>query len=210
MTARKQDRPLSARLAVLSEAVPAAQRRARECEMTHRRVVAEIAQLTDAVAEAYADDDEARAAKASKQRATLELGSLRDAEERLEGARRAQQRADVERATFAAENLPGLLHERADEAQAVARQVEQALARLMQAHVAWTATEQDVAALFRLAGRETRDVARFPAELAELVRHARRVGAIEVPAPLPVAIAGAPARAPRAKREIADAQAEAT
>jgi hypothetical protein len=44
MTARK--RPLSARLAELGEAVPAAQRRARECEIAHRKVVAEIAQLT--------------------------------------------------------------------------------------------------------------------------------------------------------------------
>jgi hypothetical protein len=65
MTARK--RPLSARLVELGEAVPAAQRRARECEVAHRRVVAEIARLTDAVADAYASSDEARAAKASKQ-----------------------------------------------------------------------------------------------------------------------------------------------
>ena len=35
---------------------------------------------------------------------------------------------------------------------------------------------------------------RFPDALGELVRHAKRVGDIEVPAPLPVGIASAPTR----------------
>jgi hypothetical protein len=55
MTARKT--PLSDRLAELNAAVPVAQQRARECELAHRRVVAEIARLTDAVTDAYADSD---------------------------------------------------------------------------------------------------------------------------------------------------------
>jgi hypothetical protein len=130
MTARKQDRPLSARLDKLGAALVAAKQRERECELGHRRVAAEIAQLTDAIADAYADNDEARAAKASTQRASLEQGRLREAEERLQGARRAAQRADVERATFAAGTIDGLIAEREVDALAAARAVEDAVEEL--------------------------------------------------------------------------------
>lgn len=188
MTRRAKERPLSDRLAALGEAMTAAKQRERECELEHRRVDAEIAQLTDAIADAYADNDEARAAKASKQRASLEDGSLREAEERLEGARRAVQRADVERATFAAENIDGLLAERQGDALAVARAVENAVEDLGQAHAAWNGVESDVAGLLRLAGRDTRDVPTFPDPLANLVRDARRAGGVGVPAPLPQAL----------------------
>ena len=136
MTARK--RPLSARLAELGEAVPAAQRRARECEIAHRKVVAEIAQLTDAVTDAYADGDEPRAAKASKQRAALEQGSLREAEERLEGAKRAVAKAEAERGLLAAENVDGLIAERQPDARAAAQAVEDAVEQLGRAHAAWS------------------------------------------------------------------------
>jgi hypothetical protein len=198
MTARK--RPLSARLAELGEAVPAAQRRARECEIAHRRVVAEIAQLTDAVANAYADGAEDRAAKASKQRAALEQGSLREAEERLEGAKRAVAKAEAERGLFAAENVDGLIAERRADATAAAAAVEGAVEQLGQAHAQWTGLENEVAALLRLAGRDTRGMPRFPERLADLVRDARKAGGVEVPPPVPGGHAVAPPLSRRAAR----------
>lgn len=185
MTPRTRSTPLSARLAELGAAVPVAQQRARECETTHRRVVAEIEQLTDVVADAYADDDETRAAKASKQRAALESGSLREAEERLEGAKRAVSRAEADRGLFAAEHLAGLLRERVDAATTVAQAAVTAVEQLGQAHAAWNAEHTEVSALLRLAGQDTREMPRFPEQLEQLVREARRVGGVQVPAPLP-------------------------
>ena len=183
MTPRKQDRPLTARLAQLGEALVAAKQRVRERELEHRRVAAEIAQLTDAVANAFADNDEARAAEASKQRASLEQGGLREAEERLEGARRAAQHADVERATFAAENIDGLIAERQSDAEAVARAVDDAVGQLGRAHADWQAVGGEVATLLRLAGRDT-SLPAFPPRLADLVRDSRRAQAV-VPPPVP-------------------------
>ena len=65
MSARKQNRPLSARLAVLGEAVASASRRAREAELEARRVEVDIARLKDVTLDAYAAGDDAKAAKAS-------------------------------------------------------------------------------------------------------------------------------------------------
>jgi len=189
MTARTKQ-PLNARLAEHGAAVTTAKQRVRELELTHGRVAADVARLRDATVDSFADGDEQRAAKASRERATLERDGLPEAVERLEGARRALQRAEVEAGAFAVEHLDGLVRERSEQAHAAARQVEEALDGLAKAYAAWTAVEQDVAGLYRLAGQPTQDVARFPAELAELVRHARRVGDVEVPAPLPVAMAG--------------------
>jgi hypothetical protein len=196
MTPRKT--PLSDRLAALSEAVPAANRRARECELAHRRVVAEIAQLTDAVTDAYADGDEGRAAKASKQRAALEQGSLREAEERLEGARRAVQRADVERSTFAMENIDGLIAERRADATAAAAAVEEAVEALGEAHARWQGVAAEVMSLLRLTGGDTRLPA-FPEKLSDLVRDARRAGGVGCPPPVP----GGHAVVPPVAREAA-------
>ena len=175
---------MSARLVALSEAVPAAQRRARECELEHRRVSGEIARLTDAVTDSYADGDEARAAKASKQRALLEQGSLREAAERLEGAKRAVAKAEAERGLYAAENVDGLVAERAPDARAAAEAVEAAVERLGRAHAAWQGVASDVAGLLRLAGRDTR-LPGFPEQLATLVKDARRSDGVTVPPPLP-------------------------
>jgi len=192
MSARKQDRPLSDRLAVLSDAVPAASRRARECEVAHRGVVAEIARLTDAVTDAYAEGDEARAAKASKERAKLEQGSLREAEERLEGAHLAAAKAEAARGLFAAEHVDGLLAERLPDAVGAAAGAEQALEDLSRAHARWNGVEAEAAALLRLAGRDTRDLPRFPGRLATLVRDARHAGDVSVPPPTPGGLAMVP------------------
>jgi hypothetical protein len=185
MTARKQDRPLTARLIELGVAVRAAKQRERECEQAQRRFAADVARLTDVIVDAHADGDDARAAKASRERATLEAGGAREAGERLEGARRAAQRAEADRATFLVENVDALIAEREPDARAAAQAVEEAVERLGQAQAAWNAVEADVAALLRLAGKNTGELPQFPEALATLVRDARRAGGVDVPAPLP-------------------------
>lgn len=185
MSAGEKMRPLSARLAELEEAVPAAKRREHECETAHRKIAAEIAQLGDVIADAYADNNEARAAKASKQRAALEQGSLREHEERLEGARRAVQRADAERGLYTRENIVGLLAEELPDAVAAAQDVERDVLRLGTSYGQWSGVATRISSLLRLAGRDTRDMPSFPAELEQLVRDARRAAGVNVPPPVP-------------------------
>jgi len=188
MTARAKARPLSDRLAELSDAVTAAKQRARDAELEHGQVVAKITAARDAIVEAHAVGDAATAARLSKDRARLEGATLRGAEERLEGARVALSRAEVEVSTFAASNLQGLLAERQPDAQAAVEAVEAAVEALGQAQAGWNAAEADTAALLRLAGADTGSLPKFPERLATLVRDARRAGQVGVPAPLPIAL----------------------
>ncbi len=200
MSARGKERPLSRQLEVLGSAVASANERARECELGERRATAELARLQDAIVEAHADADEASAAKAAAERDRVESVELRDARERLEGARRAAQRATVEHATFATANLDALIKEVTPAAVAAAGEVTGALERLDQAHRQWQAVQSDVAALLRLAGRDTRDIPEFPQRLTDLVRDARRAGGLAVPPPVPggqlMVPAPSPAEAP--------------
>ena len=96
MTSPQEKRPLSDRLEQLGEAIVAAKRRARECEIAKPKVSGEIAQMTDQILEAHADNEEQHASKASAARAKLEGRTLRDAEERWEGAKRAVSKAEAE------------------------------------------------------------------------------------------------------------------
>ena len=187
---------MSARLAELGEAVPAAKQRERECQAAHRRVVNEIARFGDVIADAYAIDDETRAAKASKERASLERVALREAEERLEGARRAVQRAEAERGVFAAENVKGLVAERRPDAHAVARAAEEAVKQLGRAHAEWNRVYSEVGALLRLAGADTATMPSFPQRLEQLARDARRADGIHVPPPIPGGQSMVPATPP--------------
>ena len=59
------------------------------------------------------------AANADKTQTT----TLREAEDRLEGAKRAAVRADVDRSTFAAENVDGLIAERRPDASVAVEEV---------------------------------------------------------------------------------------
>ena len=118
-----KDRPLSARLVELGAEVASANRRARKCAVAHRATEGEVARLRDAVLDAFASEDEARAAKASRERDKAEGAALRDSAERLEGAQRAVQRAGVERSTFAVEHIDGLVAEREPDAVAAAQAV---------------------------------------------------------------------------------------
>jgi hypothetical protein len=178
-------RPLGAELAQLGQNIAAAKQRARTVDLEHRQVRAQLAESTEAITEAYADGDEAKASKLSAARARLETGSVRDADEKLAGAQRAVVRAEADRTTFAVENVDGLLAERASDADAVAKAVEDAVAELGQAHARWNATATDTSSLLRLAGRNTGTVPRFPDALEAIVRDARRAGGVDVPLPLP-------------------------
>jgi hypothetical protein len=130
-TPRKQ--ALNARLAELGAAVVAAKQRVRDAEIAQRRVEADVARLRDAVIDAHADGDEARAAKARSERATLERDGLPEAVERFEGARLALQRAEIEVGAFAVEHLDGLLSELRPDAVRVAEAVEEAVEQLSRA-----------------------------------------------------------------------------
>jgi hypothetical protein len=183
MSARET--PLTDHLAVLSAALPEAQRRARECELAFRRAEGDVARLRDATIDAFADGDERRAAKASKERDAAEGTTLRNCAERLEGAKRAVAKAEAALGLFARENVDGLLQERRAEGLAAAQAVEDAVEQLAQAHALWNTVYGDVAALLRSAGRDSRDVPKFPERLAELVRAARRADSVQVAPPLP-------------------------
>jgi len=176
---------LTSKLAALGEAIVAAKARVRDCDLAHRKVAADVARLTDAVLEAHAVGDDGRAAKASKQRAALESTTLRDAAERLEGAKLAVTRAEADRGLFARENIDRLLAEWAPESSAVAQAVEDAVEQLGQARDRWVAVEAEVLGLLRLAGRDTGATSRFPERLATLIRDAKREGGAGVPAPGP-------------------------
>jgi hypothetical protein len=69
---------------------------------------------------------------------------------------------------------------------AAVEEVEAAVQRLAEAHGRWHAVAGEVSGLLRLAGRDSRDMPTFRAELEELVRDARQAGAVAVPPPLPV------------------------
>jgi hypothetical protein len=185
MTRRAKKRPLSDRLTALGDAVTSAKARLRDMELEHGQVTAKIAAASDAIVEAHAIGDTAEATRLSTERAKLEGGVIRDAEERLAGARVAVSRAEVELSTFAASNVEGLLAESRPAALAAVQAVEAAVAGLEQARSEWNAVQADVAGLLRLAGQSTRDLPVFPPRLDTLVQDARRAGGVDVPAPLP-------------------------
>lgn len=195
-------RPLSERLGALDEAVVAARVRAREMEDAQRQVAAKVAEVTEGIVEAHAVGDDATAAKLSKERGKLEQSAVREADEKLAGAKRAVTRAQAEVTAFATANVLGLLIERRPDAERVARAAEDAVERLRTAHAEWHAVSQEVANLLLLAGEQSSSLPSFPAQLEELVRQARRAGGVGVPEPLPSRVAAASpiAREPAAER----------
>jgi hypothetical protein len=184
MTARKRDRPLSARLAELGDAVIAAQQRVREMEAESVRVKASVDEATEGIVEAHAAGNMALAEKLSTDRERLEGSAVRDAGERVEGASRALMRAEAERGLFAVESIDGLLAEIEPDARAAASAVEEAVEQLGHAQARWNAVQADVAAVLRIAGQSTQ-LPQFPERLATLVREAKRAGGVGVPAPVP-------------------------
>jgi hypothetical protein len=190
---------LNTRLGELETAVAAARAREREVEREREIAKAEVARITEALVDAFARGDEVAAERLTSERADAERAV---AAERLEGARRATQRAEVELGTFAREHLDELLRERVPQANAAVHAVADTLEALLAAHAEWTSIEAASMGLLRLAGQRTDNQPRFPAPLAALVQDARRVDAGEVPLPLPVA----PQPAARLVREPAESQ----
>ena len=182
MTGGAKARPVSARLVELGDAIVAAKQRARAAELGHREITAKVEQTTEAIKDAYAAGDEAKAAKLGRERAKL-AGDTTPGE-RLEGAQRAVAKAEASRGLYASENADGLIAELEPDARAAAQAVEDAVEQLGAAHAAWSGVQSDVAALLRLAGRSTALPA-FPPALLDLTRDARRAGGVGVPLPLP-------------------------
>ena len=146
---------------------------------------ADIARLRDVTLDAYAAGDDDKAAKASGERAELERSGLQEAQERLEGSKRAVAKVEAERGLYAAEHVDRLITERSADATAVVAAAEDAIEHLAPAQARWNAVEADMVALLRLAGQDTSAMPRFPERLAALVRDARRASDVSVPPPLP-------------------------
>ncbi len=177
------------RLADLDEALAAAHVRVREVKTRHAAAAAKAVELREAQVEAFATGNETAAKKLQAQRDKAEAEATGPWPERVAGAERAVQRADAERVTFATENYDGLITERQPDATAVVEAVTAALAALRDAHKRWHEVEGEVAALTGLAGRDASRIPRFPQPLEDLVRDARRADGLDVPAPVPVAMA---------------------
>jgi hypothetical protein len=175
-------RPLSDRMRELAEQVAVAKLRERELEVAAQRIADEVAELGERIIEAHAEGNDALGTKLSKARARAEGVGIRDASERLEGAKRAVQRAEVERSVYAAEHVDGLLAERKPDAEAAAQAVQDAVEALATAQKQWDAAQSDLATILRLAGRSSEGLPQFPPALADLVRSARRAQ-VDVPSP---------------------------
>ena len=172
-------RPLSERMAELGEQIVLARRRP-ELELAQQRIVDEVAQLSEQIVELHTSGDDDGAVRLGKRRARLEGAGLREAGERLEGAKRAVDRAEVERATFCSANADALLLERKPDAEAAAQAVQDAVEALAQAQKQWDSAQSDLATILRLTGRSSEGLPAFPPALASS-RHARRAGQVDVP-----------------------------
>jgi formate dehydrogenase maturation protein FdhE len=178
-----ETRPHSAQLTELGEQITLARQRARELELAQQRITDEAAALAEEIIECHATGDDVRATKLGKTRARLEGVAIREAGERLEGAKRAIDRAEVERSAFCMEHADELLAERRPDAEAAAAAVRDAVEALAAAQKMWDSAQSDLAAISRLAGPSTESLPRFPEALADLTRHARRAGQVDVPTP---------------------------
>ena len=138
------------------------------------------AQRIDAIA--AGDDD--LAARLDADRAEAERTAV-DLADHVTAARLQAKRAENDRQQFAAENLPGLLGEHQQTAQAAVDAIHDALEALQAAHGQWREAETTTAHLLRLAGRGRERTPPFPADLSDLIRRLGRAQA-DVPLPLPL------------------------
>lgn len=150
-----------------------------------RAAGAQVEEARNAVIEAHAEGDDAKAAKLRKRLQAAEEDAKRLRDEKLVGVQRAQQRAEADRVTFVANNYAALLDERRPKAEEVARGVEEAIAAVAQAHAAWQAVEAEVMSLMRLAGKARDRTPELSAKLTSVVHDISRLEAGTVPAPIP-------------------------
>jgi chromosome segregation ATPase len=177
------ERPLSDQLHALGEAVGAAKVHQRDVEVKQQQLAQEIADLSEQVVELHAQGDAVAVAKVSKTRARQEGVVARDLAERLAGARRATERAEVARQEFATAHIDELLREIKPDADEAAEMVQRAIEALSQAQRRWDQVQSDHASLLRLSGRSGEGLRPFPPVLVELVRRSRRAGQVDVPSP---------------------------
>lgn len=167
------------------ERIAAAQRRVREVDLEVRAAAAKVAEVRDEVIEAHAQSDDAQAAKLAKAVGGAEEAEKRLRLEKLVGVQRAAQRAETDRVRFASEHFGELIEERRPDAEKVVQAFEDAAAALQAGHGEWRAMYAEIATLARLAGRDSRTMPDFPADIEAIVRSFSRLGALSVPAPLP-------------------------
>jgi hypothetical protein len=187
MTARKT--PKLDQLAALEEQVAAARARADETKERARHAEAEAAHVTEALTEAFSVNDTTAIARLTKAKATAETKAHEPWPERIAGAQRAAQRAEVERDAWRVEHHRELLHEVAADADAAAASLTAKIGELEAARRDWHAVAHRVAALVvGVPGFDPRAVPHIDAHDGA-IRDLRRCGPI--PAPIPGATAAA-------------------
>jgi hypothetical protein len=182
MTARTKTR-LSDQLAEHGRAMATANQRARALELERDQARADAEQLQAQKVDAIAAGDDELAARLDADRVAAERTAA-DLVDHVAAAELQSTRAVAERQQFAADNLPGLLGEHQQTAQAAVDAVHDALEALQAAHAQWREAESHSAHLLRLAGHGRERTPQFPPVLSDLVRRLGRAQA-EVPLPLP-------------------------
>src|SRR4051794_31288721 len=107
---RRKTLTVTEQLDALHQAVTHANARHREAYLYKNQADALVAELTERILDARSHDDNALAETLSHERDLAERDVV-EATETLEGKRRAQHRAEQERAAYAAENLDALIGE---------------------------------------------------------------------------------------------------
>jgi hypothetical protein len=115
----------------------------RELQEQRAHAEAELERIGDAIASAYASEDEGEIATASKAKEEA-TARVEDLEHRTAGASLRAQRAREELATFMRDHARDLLDEREETARAVAAELTKAVAAVVKAHRAYAAERQHV------------------------------------------------------------------
>ena len=185
MTPRTKTR-LSDQLAEHAAGIAAANQQARAVALERDTAQAEAARLKAQRIDAIAAGDDDLAARLDADRAEAERTAF-DLADHITAARLRATRAEQDRQRFAAENLPGLLGEHQQTAQAAVDAIHDALEALQAAHAQWRDAETTTAHLLRLAGRGHERTPPFPGDLADVLRRLERTHTnVPVPVPIPV------------------------
>jgi chromosome segregation ATPase len=160
----------------------------RELQAQRTRAEAELESLGDAIARAYAREDEGEVAEARKAKEEA-AARVEDLGHRTAGAELRAERAREELAAFTAENARGLIEEREGAAREVAAELTRAVAEAVRAHGAYVAERQHVDRLVSAVPEASTRYDGVPTsyawerELKELERAYREQSEAEAPRP---------------------------
>lgn len=183
MSPGKSQTPLLDHLADLEEEARRVALRLQQVERDRRRTEEQLAQSREDLVEAFASGDDAEAEKVQKRRDAI-TADLENWRARVEGVRRAADRARVARDQFIVENHADLVAERRPGALAAAAALEQTLRAFVEACHAWQAEERAQIELLKpVPARDGRDIPQLP--VASLFTDAKRAlgGAFYPPLP---------------------------